>query len=336
MVAGICAGLVVIAALASLVAPGILNKTPHVHLYVVQSTALQATIAGGGLTYPVQSLDVGYPVSAVVLGVNVQVGQAVTKGQTLIRLDNSQLSVQLQQAYQQWQNAVNYLDSLYADGATSTTISSAQQQAADAKAAYDALQTLLSSPTYKNGNIVAPFSAVVTAVNVTPGTNTNAGSTLISIADLSTIIVKAQFPIEDLSLLRLNQQATVVPAATPGQTFTGTVSTLNPILTSAGADTFEVWISVPNPSKLLFGNESVFARVQTTETLPTVPELAVVNPDGESIVFLYQNGRAHLVHVTVVVHDGDQLGISTGLNPGDQVILVGQYQLHDNEAVVVS
>lgn len=332
--------LVVGAALVVLVLGGVaaahfLDKTPHVTLYTVQQQKLNTYIGGGGLTNPARSVNVVYPVSAIVTDVNVQVGQSVKQGQPLIALNSDNLNAQLAQAKAQWQNAQNYVNQLYASGATPATIASAQQIAANAKANYDALNTLLNSASYSHGKILSPFDGTVTQVNVTAGTIANAGTTLVTVADLSSIIVRAQLPIQQFNLVQLGQQATVTRAAAPGQQFNGTVTTINPILTSPGISTFEVWITVPNTTRQLLGSESVYARVLTTVNLPAVPEVAVINPDGDSTVFVYSAGKAHLRHVTVAARDGDMFGISDGLQPGDQVILIGQFQLHDNQPVVV-
>lgn len=312
------------------------HSTPHVTLYTVQSGLLKSEVGGGGLTYPVRSVDIIYPVTTQVTAVKVQVGQQVQAKQVLLTLNDSVLASQLQHAQAALQSAEAYLYTLQVDGALPTNIAAAQKQVQDAQALYNSLDTLLNSPEYNHGNIIAPFSGTVTALNATSATIVNAGTTLLTLADDSTIIVKAQFPLQQRPLVQIGQNADVYPAATPDQNFTGTVTTINPTLSNPGTDTFEVWISVANTKLFLFDNESMYVRVGTSVQFPTVPELAVINPDADSIVFVYSNGRAHLRHVTVGARDGDRFGISSGLTVGDQVILVGQYQLKDGDPVIVS
>src|SRR5579875_996863 len=323
-------GVVALAVLAGIVA-GVAKvfspSTPVVGLYTVQKQSLAYFVGGGGLTYPAQSLTVSYPVNASVLSVNVQVGQEVQKGQQMLQLDSADLTSQLQQANAQVQIAQQYLNTLYYDGANPSLIASAQAQLTSAQAHYNALSSQLNSPEYSNGAIIAPFNGVVSAVNVTAGTVATMGTPLITLQDASTVIVYAELPLEQRSLVQIGQNVSVTPDATPDQTFHGKVITINPTLVNAGSDTFEAWISIPNPSLQLLLNESVYVRISSQESLPTVPQLAVINPDADAIVFVYSHGRAHLRHVVVGVRDGDRFGIVSGLNPGDQVILVGQYQL---------
>jgi RND family efflux transporter MFP subunit len=316
-----------------LVVPRVLGKkTPHVTLYTVHTQQLSAYVGGGGLTFPNQQLNIVFPITAQVVKVDVQVGQSVKVGQALVTMDSADLDRQLALAYSSWQNAQNYANSV----AGTTQYNSAITQAANAKAAYDALNAFVNSPTYRHGNLVAPFAGVVTALGVTSNSIANAGVTLVTLQDISSMIVHAQFPLEQRSAVTLGQTVEVDPAATPDQKFNGTVSNINPVLTSPGSDTFEVWITVPNPNQLLFTSESVYARVLTQQSMPVVPQLAVVNPDADSIVFVYSGGKAHLRHVVVGPRNGDQFGIVNGLQDGDQVILIGQFNLSDNEPVVVS
>jgi hypothetical protein len=67
----------------------------------------------------------------------------------------------------------------------------------------------------------------------------------------------------------------------------------------------------------------------------TVPEVAVINPQTDAIVYVVNNGVAHLRRVVVGPRDLDRFGILNGLQAGDQVIVAGQYQLTDNEKVTV-
>ncbi|HUY79346.1 MAG TPA: efflux RND transporter periplasmic adaptor subunit [Ktedonobacterales bacterium] len=322
---------VILVAIIRAIVPG----TPTVTLYTVQNQTLTTYVGGGGLTYPAQSLTISYPVSANVTGVNVEIGQNVKKGQQLLQLSSADLTSQVQQAYSAWQASIQYVNSLYTAGATQSLIAFAQSQETAAKGRYDALTAEINSPTYSNGNIVAPFNGIVSEVDVTPGISTRPGSTLVVLQDATTVIVRAEAPLEQRSQVKLGQTVLISPDATPNQTFYGKVQTINPTLTNAGSDTFEVWVSVANPTLQLLLNESVYVRIQSAQVAPTVPELAVINPDADSIVYVYANGRAHVRHVVVGVRDGDRFGVVSGLQPGDQVILVGQYQLTDNEPVNV-
>src|SRR5579875_338386 len=184
--------------------------------------------------------------------------------------------------------------------------------------------------------IMAPFPGNITAVNISAGSPVYGGEQLIVVQNESSIIAQVQIPLAQRPYVRVGEPATITPAAIPGQTFIGKVSAINTALTATGSDTFDVWVTVPNPVQLLLVGESVYIQISVQMMLPAVPELAVINPDADSIVFLYANGRAHIQSVVVATRDNNLIGIQNGLSVGQEVILVGQYQLTDGEPVIVS
>lgn len=307
--------------------------TPRVSLYTVKMQSITAYVGGGGLTYPAQSLEIAYPVSAQVLKVNVQVGQTVAPGQPLLTLDSAGLTAQLQEVYTEWQIAQNYADSLAAQGAPAPQQAAAQQQAAVAKSRYETLNQQISSPAFNKGVVSSTFAGIVTSINVVPGSYFKAGAQLLTLQDTHNIIVRAQFPLDDAGTVQVGQTVEVDPDAQAGQSFTGKVTSIVPALSQAGASTFEVWVTVPNPNGLLFTNESVYTRVSGQQTQLVVPEMAVLDASMNPYVFVYANGKAHVRPVVIGVRGNGQFGIVSGLAAGDQVILTGQYQLTDNQTV---
>lgn len=333
--AAILAALLLVVVVGIFGADKLLNGTPRVQVYTVSSQALTSYVAGGGLTYPIESLQMTYPVSAEVIKVNAQVGQPVQAGQPLLTLDGGSASTQLAQAYTEWQLAQSYVFQLEGVNASGTQLAAARQQAAIAKARYDALNAQLQSPTLNNGIVSAPFAGVVTDVRVTPGSQARAGQTLLTLQNLDSIIVRAQFPIDQVSQVQVGARVEVDPAAAGARAYVGAVTSINPALVNQGSATFEALITVPNPQHELFTGESVYTRVSATHIMLTVPEVAVINPQSDSIVFVYNHGVAHLRHVVVGPRDLDRFGIVSGLQAGDQVIVTGQDQLVDNEHVAL-
>ncbi len=312
------------------------TRTPNVDVYVVKNQTLTGSVNGSGVIYPAQAVNIVYPVSATVKTVNVHLGQKVTPGQTLITLDSANLTSELQQAYAAYQAAQGYLNSLYASGASASLIDYAQSQVISAKGKYDALNAEMSSPTYSNGNLVAPFAGIVTAVDAVPGSIVRANRKLLSLEDERSVVIRAQASLKERGRVHLGQTAEIDPDATPNETFSGFVTAINAALTRPGSDTFEVWITVANPDLQLLVGESVYARISVHETLPTVPKTAVVHPEASASVFVYARGRAHARKVIVGVRGQAQLGLVSGLTPGEEVIIIGRYHLADNEPVKVT
>lgn len=307
---------------------------PDVTLYQVGSQNVNQGIGGGGIVFPRQQLDISYPTSELVKAVLVKAGDQVTSKQPLLRLDASQLNIQIQQAAADMTAAQATLFSAAASG-NALQIAQAQQTYQIAKNRYNAMIAQAQSSTLRNGNLISPMSGVVTAVNVNPGEVVAANVPLITIMDESTVIVHAKISLSNLGQVHLGQQATVTPSALPSLTMQGTVSSIIP-QADPQTDTFEVWVSVTNTNRMLLPGMSAFVHLQSAGKALVVPRLAVLNPEGKAAVFVVQNLYAHLQRVQVVGRTVDTIFIGQGLKAGDKVVLVGINGLQDNQRVRVS
>jgi RND family efflux transporter MFP subunit len=311
-----------------------INSPPDVTLYQVGSQNVNQDIGGGGIVFPRQQLDISYPTSELVKAVLVKAGDRVAPKQSLIQLDASQLTIQIQQAAADMAAAQATLNSVAARGNV-FQVAQAQQAYQFAKDRYDAMVAQAQSPILHNGNLISPMSGVVTAVNINPGAVIAANVPLITIMDESTVIVHAKIPLSNLGQVHLGQQATVTPSALPGLTEQGTVTSIVP-QADPQTDTFEVWVSVTNTNQMLLPGMSAFVHIQSAGKALVVPRLAVLDPDSKAVVFVVQNLHAHLQHVQVVGRSTNAIFIGQGLKAGDKVVLVGIEGLQDNQPVRVS
>ena len=78
---------------------------------------------------------------------------------------------------------------------------------------------------------------------------------------------------------------------------------------------------------------SAFARIQEKGVALTVPRLALLNADHESIVFVARNQHAYVKHVQVIGQSGNTMLVSQGLHAGDRVVVVGVDTLRDGQAI---
>lgn len=183
--------------------------------------------------------------------------------------------------------------------------------------------------------IVAPFDGTVIARDPSAVTSQRvaAGETLLTLADLSTVLVAARVPESDLAVLPDLNGGTVrlTAAAYPGRTFEAT-------LLSIGAQVDPTTRTVPllagtaNPDGLL--KLGLFVRIildgRTTEDALTVPEAAVVEVEGRPAVFL-PTGPDDLTFALRPVKLGRQAGgrqvVTAGLAPDDRVVSAGAFLL---------
>jgi RND family efflux transporter MFP subunit len=311
------------------------STLPAVTLYRVGNPqTVNIAIGGGGIIFPQQQFDLAYPATENIVSVPVKPGDYVKTNQVLIGLDPTQINVSLQQASADVQAAQNYLSSVEASG-NAVTIAQAEQSYQLAKNRYDALNNQVSSGQLRNGNLTSPLNGIVTAVNVTAGEVVPANTTLITVMNIQTVLVHVNIPLTYLGQIQIGQPAQVTPSSLSTLTVTGTVSSIIPQVDTA-TDTFEVWISIPNPNMKLLPGMSAFAHIQSSLKAFALPSKAVTSSEDASTVFIVRNQVAHLLQVQIVAQTVDTTYVDNALMPGNLVVLGTQRPVHDGQHVRVT
>jgi RND family efflux transporter MFP subunit len=309
------------------------RETADVTLYQVGRQSSVQYIGGGGIVFPRQKLDISYPVAERVIAIMVRAGDTVAPNQPLLRLDPTQLDAQVKQASDNMAAAQAYLNSV-ATNSNAVTVAQAQRQYDIARNKYNALVAQTSSSLLHNGALISPMRGVVTAININPGEVFSADTALLTIMDESIAVVHSKIPLVNLEHIILNQQAIVTPSALPDHDLRGVVSAIIP-QADPQTDTFELWVSVTNPGRVLLPGMSAFVRLQAPYRAFIVPRLAVLNLDHRPAVFVARDQRAYIRHVHVVGRVHDATMIDSGITAGEEVVLVGLDKLHDGQKVSV-
>jgi len=113
--------------------------------------------------------------------------------------------------------------------------------------------------------IYSPIGGVVIQKMVNEGMYVNTGMQIYAVADLSQVWVKLDAYESDLSWIRYGQEVQFTTEAYPGETFTGRISFIDPILDSM-TRTVKVRVDVPNPDGRLKPEMFVRAVVQSRVT----------------------------------------------------------------------
>jgi len=112
--------------------------------------------------------------------------------------------------------------------------------------------------------INAPAGGIVIHKNAQEGMYVQTGTRIYTIADLSTVWVKLDAYESDLIWLRYGQKAEFTSVSYPGETFTGTIAFIDPMLNPV-TRTVKVRVNVPNPNGKLkpdmFVNGVVYSKV---------------------------------------------------------------------------
>lgn len=192
-----------------------------------------------------------------------------------------------------------------------------------------ALQSLQIAETPPVVEIIAPIHGVVLDRAVTVGETVDPVKSLMHIADLGTILARAEVFEADLAQVRIGQAARLRAAPFPTRVFTGRVVRLGSAIDPVRR-TLQVWIEVTNTRDLAL-KPDMFAQVNLIEATNThavaVPNEAVQSDGADRFVFV-QNGEAFLRQSVVVGERDDRFtAITAGVIPGDLIVTRGAAEL---------
>ena len=189
--------------------------------------------------------------------------------------------------------------------------------------------------------IRSPITGIVTDQFQYEGEFASAGGKLVTIADTSTVIVKAPFSDTAVAQLKTGDPATVVPTDTSAEEMHGKVTLL-----SRSSDptnrTVEVWVTLGNEDGKLRANGAaqVTIAANTRNDAIIVPASAVTletsNADEGTVMVVDNQNVAHETKVKIGIRTSDKIEIVEGLKGGETVVIEGNYALPDGTKVVVA
>ena len=126
-------------------------------------------------------------------------------------------------------------------------------------------------------------------------------------------------------------------AAFPGQPFDGVLRAINPTLDTK-TRTASVHVVPNNLDGKLRAGMSTDVVIQTAhaENAIIVPPAALQQRSGQQFVFTAVDGRARMQLVNIGLSNPTAIQITSGVQPGDTVILPGSITLSDGESIVAS
>ncbi len=249
----------------------------------------------------------------------------------LPRKELDQSRVDITQARNQYAISKKHRDSLLSIG-KQAELKGAAGSLESAKGKYLGAEAQLSY-----SEIRSPINGFVTDRPLYPGEMAAAGSPLLTVMDLSSVIAKAHIPQEDAAALKVGDKGTIT---VPGfdKPIDGKVTIVSPAL-DPSSTTVEVWFEAKNPKHELKPGTSVQLSItaQTVKDALVVPANSVLTgPDGATTVMVAgSDGLAHQQAVKLGIHNGDDVQVLEGVKEGDKVVSAGAYGLPDKTKIKI-
>ena len=278
-------------------------------------------------------------VSGRVAAIGFADGQPVRRGQLLVQLDDTLQQAQLKQAQAQASIARTNLQRNRELVLENFVSQSAVDQSAAALEVAEA-QVALAKAQLQRMRIVAPFDGVAGIRNINLGDYVKDGADLVSIEDLSQVLVDFRLPERFVARVKTGQVVEVSLDALPGQRFSGRIDALDSVIDANGRSLL-VRARLDNPGGVL--KSGLFARTRivfaTRDNALVVPEEALVPQGSRQYLYKIVDGAggtmAQRLEARIGLRLPGKVEVLEGLAPGDRVVTAGQARLGRGESVPV-
>ncbi|MDY6831280.1 MAG: efflux RND transporter periplasmic adaptor subunit [Thermodesulfobacteriota bacterium] len=184
--------------------------------------------------------------------------------------------------------------------------------------------------------IRAPIAGIINRVFIEKGQVLAPGQEVAEILQIDPVKVTVGIPESDVPAVRGLEEFTVTIAALGGQTFSGKKHFLSKTADPM-ARLYDLEILVKNPDARILPD--MFARVdvvkKTAENAVVAPLYAVTS-NAVHTVMVEKEGMVHRREVTLGITEGFNVQITSGLEFGEQVVIMGQKQVADGQPVKVT
>jgi HlyD family secretion protein len=173
--------------------------------------------------------------------------------------------------------------------------------------------------------IKAPFAGTILSVNVVPGDMVNPGSVALVIADISELHVDVPIAEVDYKRLAAGQSAQLVLDAVHGTTYHGVVAQIGLDASTSGESvSYSIRVVVSDADKKVLPGMTVSVQIEIShlDGVLLVPNRAVLNVNGELVVYILQNGVQKAVTIELGASDSTMSQVIKGsLKEGDVILL---------------
>jgi membrane fusion protein (multidrug efflux system) len=284
--------------------------------------------------------DADAPVIARVSGQLVEMlveeGDTVKAGQILARLDGERVRLEmlaakanLARASKEYKRNID----LHERGLISASMfEGLEYDLAALEASYKLAQL-----NYDYSNIRATIAGVVSAREIKPGQNINAGDVAFRITDTTELVAYLQIPQSQLPKFQAGHTARLQVASMPGVDFPASIVRISPTI-DARNGTFRATATIPNKKRHLapgmFGNFTI-AYEKHPDAL-VIPAEALLDEDEQTTVYVVSGSKVVRRTVETGIEADGRIEILSGLSDYEEIVVVGQAGLRDGSRVLAS
>jgi membrane fusion protein (multidrug efflux system) len=301
----------------------------------VSSQKISDNFNAVGTIEAIEEITVVSEIDGVVMEIPFIEGTYVQKGQLIVKLDDRQLEAELIRAeafFTQSQASYNRIKTVVEQKAGT------QQDLDDAIASLKVAEAnlKLAQTRFDKTRITAPFSGLIGSRRISIGTFLRAGETITELANLYEIRVSFSAPERYLAQLKRGAEVIVSSPVFPGHEVKGKIIAIEPVIDSETRSA-RIVARVQNPGQKFRPGMSANVSVILTERPEalTIPIQAVFANGNQSFVYMLNaDSTVMIIPVTLGLQTANLVEITSGLQPGMQIVSAGHQKLFPGAKVM--
>ncbi|HYM82409.1 MAG TPA: efflux RND transporter periplasmic adaptor subunit [Candidatus Limnocylindria bacterium] len=305
----------------------------------------QATSSTIGTVTAVQGVTVSADLPGIVKNIDFTSGKRVRAGDVLVRLDTSQERAQLAAAESQRDLAKLNLERSR-QLLERQVIAQAEYDRIAAEAKQAEARAGEIRATIERKRIRAPFAGVLGIRQISLGQYLNSGDPVVPLQAMDPVYVSFSLPQRDVGSLKTGAEVTVSADSIAGFNAVGKITAINSVVDAATRNV-EVQATFRNPRARL--RPGMFVEVQTnlgaSDSVIALPASAInYAPYGNSVFVVgdlkgpdgktYRGVQQRFVRLGG--GRGDQVAVSSGIKPGEEVVTSGVFKLRNGASILVN
>ncbi len=320
-------------------------------LLTLKPAALVRTLPLTGTLAALNEATLKAKVAGELVEVSVREGESVKRGQTLARIDQTEVlarvaarnadvaaaRAQLVWAEKNRNTQKALLDKSFISQNAFDNVQSSYDVAIAKLGAAEA-DLVMAQKSLGDSVLVAPMNGIVAQRHAQPGERVPLDGKVITVVDLTRLELGASVPAANIAQVRVGQSVGFRVDGFGEREFSGRIERINPA-TTAGSRAITVYAVIDNPQSVL--RSGLFAQggviLERIENALAMPASALREEAGQSFVYAIEGGTLHKRIVKTGAGDGaGNLPVLAGLREGDVIVRHNLGLLRDGAAVRIA
>ncbi len=315
------------------------NESPEsirVAIKIVESQETDGVLYFSGQIEPILTVPLSFKLPAAIANIYVSEGDRVNKGDVLAELDKTMYQSTYNAALameKQAEDAYGRLKTVYDNG----SLPEIKWEEIKSKLEQANSTAQIAQQNVDNCRILAPISGIVGARNIEVGSNATPGITAFKLISIDEIYARVSVPENEINNIKKGQIAQITLPAIKGKVFEGTVEKVG-VVANTISKTYEVKLRINNKNREIKPGMvcNIGLPLNTGPAGILVPVQSVMT-DANAVNYVFvvdkENQRVSRRNILTSKFVGNQLFITSGLKPGEWIVVNGVQKLSNNSKV---